>query len=66
LYRLILAMDANFKLKNRIGLNEREDPSLGPGWGTFVEPSKYREHLKNYVAEKDVSSQPVLALAFMA
>jgi hypothetical protein len=49
-------MDANFKLKNRMRANEREDPSLGPGWGAFVEPSKYKNHLKNYVAENDVSS----------
>ncbi|KAJ7834683.1 hypothetical protein B0H13DRAFT_2369770 [Mycena leptocephala] len=55
-YRLTLAMDANFKLKNRIRVNEREDPSLGPGWGAFVEPSKYKAHLKHYVAEKDVST----------
>jgi hypothetical protein len=54
LYRLILAMDANFKLKNRIRVHERDDPSLGPGWGAFVEPSAYKDHIKKYVAEKDV------------
>jgi hypothetical protein len=37
-------------------VNEREDPSLGPGWGSFVEPSKYKEHLKHYIAENDVRS----------
>jgi hypothetical protein len=31
---------------------------LGPGWGYFVEPESYREHLKNYVAEKDVRTLP--------
>ncbi|KAJ6504317.1 hypothetical protein C8R47DRAFT_1210384 [Mycena vitilis] len=56
LYRLILAMDANFKLKNRIRANERPDPSLGPGWGAFVEPTTYKDHLKKYVAETDVST----------
>ncbi|KAJ7695523.1 hypothetical protein B0H16DRAFT_1351007, partial [Mycena metata] len=55
LYRLIVAIDANFKLKNLIRTNERDDPSLGPGWGAFVEPTKYKEHLKNYIAEADVS-----------
>jgi hypothetical protein len=54
LYRLILALDANFKLKNRIRKNEVPDPSLGPGWGAFVEPTKYKKHLRKYVAEKDV------------
>ncbi|KAJ7035477.1 hypothetical protein C8F04DRAFT_1182381 [Mycena alexandri] len=53
LYRLILAMDANFKLKNHMRTNERDDPSLGPGWGAFVEPTQYKEHLKGYVAERD-------------
>ncbi|KAJ7017744.1 hypothetical protein C8F04DRAFT_1214941 [Mycena alexandri] len=33
LFRLILAMDANFKMKNRIRAREHDDPSLGPGWG---------------------------------
>ncbi|KAJ7470062.1 hypothetical protein B0H11DRAFT_2238017 [Mycena galericulata] len=56
LYRLILAIDANFKLKNRIRTNEHHDPSLGPGWGAFVEPKRYRQHLRKYVGEKDIST----------
>ncbi|KAJ7916471.1 hypothetical protein B0H13DRAFT_2231608 [Mycena leptocephala] len=56
LYMLILALDANFKLKNRLCANERYDPSLGPGWGAFVEPTAYKEHLKNYVGENDIST----------
>ncbi|KAJ6450350.1 hypothetical protein C8R47DRAFT_1329898 [Mycena vitilis] len=56
LYRLILALDANFKLKNRIRKNEHPDPSLGPGWGAFVEPARYKKHLRKYVAEKDIST----------
>jgi hypothetical protein len=54
LYMLLVALDANFRLKNRMRPNEHPDPSLGPGWGYFVEPERYRDHLKNYVAEKDV------------
>jgi hypothetical protein len=56
--RVIVALDANFRLKNRMRPNEHPDPSLGPGWGYFVEPESYREHLKNYVAEKDVRTLP--------
>ncbi|KAJ7456326.1 hypothetical protein B0H11DRAFT_1739440 [Mycena galericulata] len=56
LYMLLVALDANFKLKNRMRANERPDPSLGPGWGYFVEPARYRKHLKNYVPEKDIST----------
>ncbi|KAJ7023326.1 hypothetical protein C8F04DRAFT_1193579 [Mycena alexandri] len=56
LFRLILAMDANFKMKNRIHAREHDDPSLGPGLGAFVEPEEYKKHLGKYVAEKDIST----------
>ncbi|KAJ6452140.1 hypothetical protein C8R47DRAFT_1204389 [Mycena vitilis] len=56
LYMLLVALDANFKLKNRMRANEHPDPSLGPGWGYFTHPDKYRKHLKNYVPEKDIST----------
>ncbi|KAJ7068896.1 hypothetical protein B0H15DRAFT_793973 [Mycena belliarum] len=56
LYMLLLAIDANFKMKNRIRKNERYDPSLGPGWGAFVEPSGYKKHLSTYVGEEDIST----------
>ncbi|KAJ7280544.1 hypothetical protein C8J57DRAFT_1563340 [Mycena rebaudengoi] len=62
LYMLLLAMDANFKLKNRMRPNEIDDPPLGPGWGYFVEPESYRRHLKTYVPEKDVTT----CIAFVA
>ncbi|KAJ7728446.1 hypothetical protein DFH07DRAFT_969878 [Mycena maculata] len=61
LYMLILALDANFKLKNCIRTNAHFDPSLGPGYEYFLEPNGYREHLRNYVPEKDVSSCIVFA-----
>ncbi|KAJ6457197.1 hypothetical protein C8R47DRAFT_995822 [Mycena vitilis] len=56
LYMLILAMDANFRLKNRLRSNETQDPSLGSGKGYFVEQDGFKNHLKHYIAEKDVSS----------
>ncbi|KAF7289215.1 CxC2 domain-containing protein [Mycena indigotica] len=56
LYSLMLALDANFRLKNRIRANERHDPSLGSGLGYFVELGEYKEHLRHYVAEEDVST----------
>jgi hypothetical protein len=55
IYKLIVAMDANFKMKNRIRVNGHYDPSLGPGWGAFVEPKGYWRHIRKYVSEKDVS-----------
>ncbi|KAJ7721966.1 hypothetical protein DFH07DRAFT_783991 [Mycena maculata] len=53
LYMIVLAMDANFRLKNRLRANEHEDRPLGSGWGHLVEEAPYKEHLKGYVAEKD-------------
>ncbi|KAJ7104597.1 hypothetical protein C8R44DRAFT_887052 [Mycena epipterygia] len=56
LYMLLLALDANFRLKNCLRANEHQDPSLGGGKEYFVESEAYKTHLRNYVAEKDVSS----------
>ncbi|KAJ7027839.1 hypothetical protein C8F04DRAFT_1212338 [Mycena alexandri] len=56
LYMLLLAMDANFRLKSRLRANEHDDPPLGDEWGYFVEEAPYKEHLRGYVAEKDVST----------
>ncbi|KAJ7457546.1 hypothetical protein B0H11DRAFT_1738205 [Mycena galericulata] len=56
LYMLLLAVDANFRLKNRMRINEIDDPSLGPGWGYWVEPRQYKEHLSKYIHEKDMST----------
>ncbi|KAJ7023339.1 hypothetical protein C8F04DRAFT_1193591 [Mycena alexandri] len=49
-------MDTNFRLKNRMRKNERNDPTFGPGWGYMVAEKRYKKHLRSYVAEKDVSS----------
>ncbi|KAJ7784192.1 hypothetical protein B0H16DRAFT_1446451 [Mycena metata] len=56
LYMLMIAVDANFRLKNRMRANEVDDPSLGPGWGYWVEPRRYTRHIKKYVGEKDLST----------
>jgi hypothetical protein len=53
LYALILAMDANFKLKCKDrGINDVE---LAPGWAYFVEQNRYMAHLKDHVDEPEVS-----------
>jgi hypothetical protein len=56
LFMLILALDANFRLKNRLRANEIQNPALGSGLGYFCEEKRYKNHLKNYVAESDVST----------
>ncbi|KAF7307110.1 CxC2 domain-containing protein [Mycena indigotica] len=56
LYKLMLSVDANFRLKNRLRANQRNDPPLGGGQSYFVENEPYQRHLKEYVAEKDVTT----------
>ena len=46
LYTLFIAIDANFKLKNKDwGIKDIE---LSPGGGCFVETEPYEEHLEVY------------------
>ncbi|KAJ7106120.1 hypothetical protein C8R43DRAFT_963449 [Mycena crocata] len=56
LYMLILAMDANFRMKSRLRKNARMDNPLGPGLGYLVEGEPYADFLKDYIGEKDVST----------
>ncbi|KAH7904941.1 hypothetical protein BJ138DRAFT_1118936 [Hygrophoropsis aurantiaca] len=55
LYSLILAMDANFRLKSRLRAIA-PDPALCPGSSYLVDEGPYAAHLRNYVAESDISS----------
>ncbi|KAF7322306.1 CxC2 domain-containing protein [Mycena chlorophos] len=55
-FATFLALDANFRLKNRLRRNERPDPSLGSGLLYFVKDEPYKRHLRDYVAEHDVST----------
>ncbi|KAK6992988.1 CxC2 domain-containing protein [Favolaschia claudopus] len=56
LFMLILAVDANFRLRNRLRANARDDPPLASGWGYMQEASGYKRHLRNAVPEKDIST----------
>ncbi|KAF8131316.1 hypothetical protein K438DRAFT_1788310 [Mycena galopus ATCC 62051] len=49
-------VEPKYWLKNRLCENEHQDPSLGSGLGYFVVEKAYKAHVKNYVAERDVSS----------
>ncbi|KAJ7585952.1 hypothetical protein C8J56DRAFT_787825 [Mycena floridula] len=62
LYMLFVAMDANFRMKNRLRKNAHSDPPLGPGLGYQVPGAEYKKHLKGYISEEDISS----CLAFAA
>jgi hypothetical protein len=54
---LLVAVDMNFRLRNQMRANEINDPLLGPGWGCWVDPTAYKDHIKNYVHENDVSGE---------
>ncbi|KAI0042910.1 hypothetical protein FA95DRAFT_1584271 [Auriscalpium vulgare] len=51
-YALMLAVDANLKLKSKNrGLS---DVALAPGWSYFVENWPYKEHVKKYIDEEEM------------
>ena len=54
LYRLLIALDANFRLKN-LRRPSTVDPGLHTGWAYFVELQPYLDHIAKYPKQKDVS-----------
>ena len=58
----MLAVDANFRLKNRIRKNENRASALGEGLGYFVATEPYKHHISGYVKESDVSSETTVIL----
>ncbi|KAK0499318.1 hypothetical protein EDD18DRAFT_1307916 [Armillaria luteobubalina] len=56
LYILILALDANFHLKNLYHSSWDRDPGLHTGLAYFVEPTKYLQHVSSYMTQKDISN----------
>ena len=55
LYLLIIAMDANFRLKNLMRSSNAKDPGLHTGMAYFPTDQPYREHVLKYASQKDVS-----------
>ena len=52
LYSLFIAIDANFRLKQKA--RDIKDPELGSGLAYFSNAQKFGEHLKRYVDENEV------------
>ena len=52
---MVIAVDANFRLKRRAISSNQRDPALGSGMGYFVEDTEYRKHVLRYADQKDVS-----------
>ena len=55
LMTLIVAMDANFRLKNLIRSSLAKDPGLHTGFAYFPPDEPYRQHVLKYASQKDVS-----------
>jgi hypothetical protein len=56
-YRLILAVDANFRMKNK-ERNTNDMPALGDGWAHFVPETLYMEHVRKWGFEELVRISP--------
>jgi len=55
LYSLNLAIDANFRLKNKARTGGIEnDPPLGDGWGHWVPNEPYQQYLDKYSGRIEV------------
>ncbi|KAH8813863.1 hypothetical protein DL96DRAFT_1757976 [Flagelloscypha sp. PMI_526] len=66
LYMLLLAMDANFRLKSRLRKNSRGTVELGDGWGFFVPSQTYREFISQVTDDDDISNCVAFAALAMA
>ena len=51
---LMVAMDANYRLKSRLRASINKEPMLGIGWSYFVNNGPYSDFLKDYVDENEV------------
>jgi hypothetical protein len=56
-YRLILAIDANFRMKNK-DRSAKDMPALGDGWAHFVPEALYMEHVRKWGHEEHVRFTP--------
>ncbi|KAG1902395.1 uncharacterized protein F5891DRAFT_1127683 [Suillus fuscotomentosus] len=56
LYAIFLALDANFRLKNRLRSSKAGDPGLHTGLAYFVPNEPYRAHILNNASQNDISS----------
>lgn len=55
LYRAMIAMDANFRLKNQLVSSWTRDPGMGIGCAYFVERKGYERYIKTRMHDEDVS-----------
>ncbi|KAH8818699.1 hypothetical protein DL96DRAFT_1820120 [Flagelloscypha sp. PMI_526] len=66
IYMLLLAMDANFRLKSRLRKNSRGTTQLGDGWGFFVPSQPYHEFISQVTDDDNISNCVAFAALAMA
>lgn len=59
---LFVSIDANFRLKRKNVSTHESDPGLSKGYSYFVEETKYRQYLTNFVTEAEPVSFTVFAI----
>ena len=52
---LMVSMDANFRLQNKLQGLQSKDPTLTPGWAYFVNNGPYADFIKDYVDQDEVN-----------
>lgn len=62
---MFLAVDANFRLKNKIVSDEVKNPLLSDGWAYFVQKTEYTEHLRRYVNQTEASHFSVCIIVWL-
>ncbi|KAF9472815.1 hypothetical protein BDN70DRAFT_818108 [Pholiota conissans] len=56
LYRLLVCLDANFRLKNQLVSNYSADPGLGDGWAYMVGRRLYELYILSQTDQEDIST----------
>ncbi|KAI0795176.1 hypothetical protein BC629DRAFT_1439482 [Irpex lacteus] len=51
-----IAVDCNFRLKNRHRTSNKPDVSLSPGWAYFVERGAYMAHVKQHTGQAEMNT----------
>jgi hypothetical protein len=62
---LIVAMDANFRLKSRLRGSINREPTLGLGWSYFVNNGPYTDFIKDYVDEDEVRANEFIEIELL-
>ncbi|THU86212.1 hypothetical protein K435DRAFT_868513 [Dendrothele bispora CBS 962.96] len=65
-YAKFLALDANFRLRNKIVSDDFKSPTLGPGWAYLVPQETYKEYIEKFVDEKEMNPCSGFVAMFLA